>query len=110
MGGLGGEGGGKGGENPFDDAEMMKMFKGLIGSLGENPDAPNDSTGGPSDDQMNGLMNEFTKFLNEQGGDNEFKGALDSVLKDVMNKDSMYKPMLKLKEAFPQWLEQNWES
>ena len=108
MGGLGEEGG-KEGENPFDDAQMMNMFKGLIGSLGENPDGAQGSSSGPSDDQMNNIMNEFTSFLKEQGGDNEFKGALDSVLKDIMNKDSMYKPMLKLKEAFPQWLEENWE-
>ena len=106
MGGLG-EPGKEGEDNPFDEAQMMNMFKGLIGSLGENPDAKDGA--GPSDNQMNNIMNEFTNFLKEQGGDNEFKGALDSVLKDIMNKDSMYKPMLKLKEAFPDWLEENWE-
>jgi len=62
MGGLG-EPGKEGEDNPFDEAQMMNMFKGLIGSLGENPDAKDGA--GPSDNQMNNIMNEFTNFLKE---------------------------------------------
>lgn len=85
------------------------MFKGLVGSLGENPDAPSSGEkGGPSDNQMDEIMKQFTNFLQDTDGNNEFKGALDSVVKDIISKDSMYGPMKKLKEAFPPWLESNW--
>ena len=35
---------------------------------------------------------------------------MSSVVKDIISKDSMYEPMRKLKEAYPDWLENNWQS
>ena len=37
-------------------------------------------------------------------------GLLDSVVKDILSKDSLYKPMKVLKDEYPDWLEKNWES
>lgn len=106
LGGLaGGEAGGE-----MDDAQMMNMFKGLMGSLGGEPGSQG-GKGGPSDDQMNEIMKEFTSFLSESeaGGNNEFRGALQSVVKDIVSKESLYVPMKKLKDALPDWLENNWD-
>jgi peroxin-19 len=35
---------------------------------------------------------------------------MESVVKDIISKDSMYEPMKKLKDAYPEWLEKNWEN
>ena len=62
---------------------------------------------------MNDLFKQFTSFLQEsegQPGDEGFKGALDSVVKEIISKDSLYGPMKNLKEAYPGWLEENWQS
>ena len=45
----------------------------------------------------------------ELGGDS-FKGLLDSVVKDILSKDSLYKPMKLLKDEYPGWLEKNWQT
>jgi len=45
----------------------------------------------------------------ELGGEG-FKGLLDSVVKDILSKDSLYKPMKVLKDEYPAWLENNWEN
>ena len=37
------------------------------------------------------------------------KGVLDSLVKDIVSKDSLYTPMKALKDEFPSWLEANWE-
>ena len=44
---MGNAGGESGEENPFDDNQMMNMFKGLLGNLGEPTDGANKD--GPSD-------------------------------------------------------------
>ena len=59
---------------------------------------------------MDEMMKQFTSFLSDAGENNDFKGALNSVVKDIISKDSLYPPMLKLKESYPQWLEDNWQS
>lgn len=105
---MGGLDGGDGGENPFDDPQMMNMFKGLLGSLG-NPEGGADNAGTPNDDQMNDIINQFTSFIQSAENNNEFKGALDQVVKEMISKDSMYAPMKNLKEAYPKWLEDNWQ-
>lgn len=38
------------------------------------------------------------------------KGVLDTVVKDIISKDSLYEPMKTLRDAYPEWLEKNWES
>lgn len=95
----------------------MNMFKGLLGNLGEEggQGGASGGEGAPKDQnaQMNDLFKQFTSFLQEsegQPGDEGFKGALDSVVKEIISKDSLYGPMKNLKEAYPGWLEENWQS
>lgn len=40
----------------------------------------------------------------------ELKTAFDSILNDLIDKDSLYEPMKQLRELFPDWLEKNAES
>jgi len=47
--------------------------------------------------------------LSEGEGNGEFGGALESVVKDIVSKDSLYPPMKKLMDAYPEWLESNWD-
>ena len=85
----------------MDDAKMMDMFKGLLGG-----GADGESKGDGTDE----LFNQFSKFLSETESDDSMNGVLQSVVKDIMSKDSLYKPMKILKDNFPDWLEKNWES
>lgn len=64
----------------------------------------------PSDDQMNEIMKEFTQFLKEGDQSDGFGGAIGSVIKEMISKESMYEPMKKLKDAYPEWLDQHWQS
>ena len=80
------------------------MLKGLLGSLNDEGLA-----GGQGDKGGDELFKQFSSFLQETEGDESMKGVLDSVVKDIISKDSLYEPMKTLKEAFPEWLEKNWE-
>jgi peroxin-19 len=88
---------------------MMNMFQGLLGNLGkQDPSSTEDSQ-----PQMDEIFKQFTSFLKDQEGgegDETFKGALDSVVKEIISKDSLYQPMKNLKEEYPTWLEDNWQS
>jgi peroxin-19 len=85
----------------------MNMFKGLLSGAG------GPSEGGDPNLDGGEIFKQFGNFLEnsekEFGGD-EFKGLLDSVVKDILSKDSLYKPMKILKDQFPDWLENNWEN
>lgn len=59
---------------------------------------------------MDEIMKQFQTFLSEGEKNNDFNGALNSVVKDIISKESMYPPMKKLQEEFPKWLETNWEN
>lgn len=61
---------------------------------------------------MDEIFKQFTSFLKDQEGegDESFKGALDSVVKEIISKDSLYQPMKNLKEEYPKWLEENWQN
>ena len=37
------------------------------------------------------------------------KSALDSVVNELLNKDTLYQPMATLRDEFPIWLEENWQ-
>jgi len=87
------------------------MFKGLLGDLPQ-PGQPGEGGAAGSGDQnagMDDLFKQFGGFLQETEGNDQFKGALDSVVNDILSKDSLYKPMKALKDAYPDWLEKNWE-
>ena len=87
---------------------MMNMFQGLLGNLGKQEGASSES--GEAQPQMDEIFKQFTSFLKDQDGegDENFKGALDSVVKEIISKDSLYQPMKNLKEEYPKWLEENW--
>lgn len=59
---------------------------------------------------MDDLLKNFSGFLNETGGNDQFKGALDSVVSEILSKDSLYTPMKNLRDLYPKWLEDNWEN
>ena len=106
QGGSGASGDGSG--LPGPDDPIMNMFKGLMSGGGDG--------GGPGgEDGTAEMFKQFTQFLESQGdeklgGGDEFKGLLDSVVKDILSKDSLYKPMKILKDEYPDWLEKNWEN
>ena len=85
---------------------MMNMMKGLLGSLGEDG-AAGGKPGGQGNDE---LFKQFSSFLQDTENDESMNGVLDSVVKDIISKDSLYEPMKTLRDAFPEWLEKNWES
>lgn len=58
---------------------------------------------------MDNLMNEFTNFLKESEGNEDMKSALDSVVNELLTKDTLYEPMKTLRDEYPNWLENNWD-
>ena len=68
------------------------MFKGLLGGLNDpsNKEEGGKDVNGPSDSQMDEIMNQFTSFLQESDGNNEFKGVFENVVKEMFTKESMY--------------------
>ena len=86
----------------------MGMLKGLLGSLNEEGGAS--GAGGGQPGQTDELFKQFSSFLQDTENDDSMKGILDSVVKDIISKDSLYEPMRTLRDAYPDWLEKNWES
>lgn len=88
----------------------MKMFSDML--KGGEQGADGGSGGQGQNDGSAEMFKQFSQFLEnsekEFGGD-EFKGLLDSVVKDILSKDSLYKPMKVMKDEYPDWLEKNWE-
>ena len=94
------------GEGGAGDDQLMNMFKGLLGGL---DGAPGGGGEGDQNKQMEDMMKQFSGFLQETEGNDQFKGALDSVVGEILSKDSLHKPMQHLRDAYPDWLEKNWE-
>ena len=59
---------------------------------------------------MNNIMKEFNSFLNETENNEEMKSSLDQVVKQIISKDSLYEPMKQLKDEYPKWLEEKWQT
>ena len=38
------------------------------------------------------------------------KSEISKLVSQIISKDSLYQPMKQLKDAYPTWLEENWES
>ncbi len=54
-------------------------------------------------------MSEFSKFLKESEGNEDMKSALDTVVNELLTKDTLYEPMKTLRDEYPIWLENNWD-
>ncbi len=80
---------------------MQNFTKDLLGGEGGAADGV---PGG-----MDNLMNEFSKFLKESEGNEDMKSALDSVVNELLTKDTLYEPMKTLRDEYPNWLEHNWD-
>jgi hypothetical protein len=55
-------------------------------------DLSKSESSGEAPPQMEEIFKQFTSFLKDQegAGDESFKGALDSVVKEIISKDSLY--------------------
>ena len=58
---------------------------------------------------INKVMEEFSKFLKDSEGNEDMKSALDSVVNELLTKETLYEPMLVMRETYPPWLETNWD-
>jgi peroxin-19 len=47
--------------------------------------------------------------MKETENNEEMKEALVSVVNEIIKKDTLYDPMKTLKDAYPKWLEDNWD-
>ena len=78
----------------------------VLNNLAKNLMSGDPST---SSQAMDNIMSEFNTFLNETENNEEMKTAMDSVVKEIISKDSLYEPMKSLKDEYPKWLEDNWQ-
>ena len=58
---------------------------------------------------INKVMEEFSKFLKDSEGNEDMKSALDSVVNELLTKETLYEPMQVMRETYPPWLEKNWD-
>jgi len=86
---------------------MDELLKNLMGSLGGEGGAGEE--GMPNAAGMEKLMAEFGNFLKDSEGNEDMKSALDSVVNELLTKDTLYEPMKTLRDEYPTWLEQNWD-
>lgn len=47
--------------------------------------------------------------MKDSEGNEEMKQALESVVQEIIKKDTLYEPMKSMKEEYPKWLEANWQ-
>jgi peroxin-19 len=85
-----------------DDANFMNLLNSLAGDMMKG-DA------GQQELAMDKILGEFSSFIKDAEGNEEMKTALESVVEQIISKDSLYEPMKQLKEEFPGWLEKNWD-
>jgi hypothetical protein len=83
---------------------MDDILKNLMSGLGAAGEGGADAPPG-----MDKLMSEFSNFLKDSEGNEDMKGALDSVVNELLNKETLYEPMKTLMDEYPIWLEANWE-
>ena len=48
--------------------------------------------------------------MKDSEGNEEMKSALESVVQEIIKKDTLYEPMRTLRDEYPKWLEENWQS
>lgn len=90
--------GGLGGDDP--------MFMNLLNTFAKDL-----LNGDPSAQEgaLDNLMNQFSDFMKDTENNEEMKSALESVVQEIIKKDTLYEPMKNLKEEYPKWLEENWD-
>ena len=59
---------------------------------------------------MERLLDEFAQFMRETENDKDMKEVIEGVMKAFVSKDTLYEPMRDLRDMYPQWLEENWDS
>jgi Pex19 protein family len=88
---------------------MDELLKNLMGGLGGAAEGGSDEGGMPDAAGMEKLMAEFSNFLKDSEGNEDMKSALDSVVNELLTKDTLYEPMKTLRDEYPNWLEANWD-
>jgi len=100
----------------IDDPEfkdfMNNFTQGLLGSEGgEGAEGFDPSKfgemGGDPEKMMETLMKQMSGFMEENEDNPELKNTMESMMNDMLKKDSMYPPMKMLKEELPKFLEEN---
>ena len=91
--------GGDGKEDPQMMSFLDKFAKELM-----NPES-----GGEGGAGLDKMMAEFTNFLKDSEGNDDMKSALDQVVTELLNKDTLYEPMKMMRQQYPKWLEENWD-
>ena len=54
-------------------------------------------------------MEEFTGFMKQNEENPQMKSEFENMMKQMLSKESLYTPMKGLRDAFPQYLEENAE-
>jgi len=79
---------------------------GMAAALQEGGLDVNDPTMTP-DKVMEGMGNVFSNVMDQNKDNPEFKEMMKEMGSKIINKDMLYPPMLALKKAYPEYLEEN---
>ncbi|CDW87143.1 UNKNOWN [Stylonychia lemnae] len=86
-----------------DDPMFMNLLNNLAKDLLNGDPAAQEGA-------LDNLMNQFQDFMKDSDQNEEMKSALESVVQEIIKKDTLYDPMKTLRDEFPKWLEENWQS
>lgn len=99
----------------FQDSEFKDFFnnftQGLFKQDGEGFDPSKMFGPGMEDPEkmMQGLMEDMSKYLQENQDNPEVKNTIEEMMSGLVNKESMYPPMKMMREEFPKYLEDHVE-
>ena len=65
--------------------------------------------GGDEKAMMDNLMGEFTQFMDSNKDNPDMKATFDQMMSQMLSKEAVLPPLLKMKEGFPKYLEDNQE-
>ena len=59
---------------------------------------------------MDNILNQFQAFMKDSEDNEDMKSALESVVSEIIKKDTLYEPMKSLRDEYPKWLDAHGET
>ena len=85
------------------DDNFMNLLNGFAKDLLKDDPAANNAA-------MDNILNQFQAFMKDSEDNEDMKSALESVVSEIIKKDTLYEPMKSLRDEYPKWLDAHGET
>ena len=85
------------------DDNFMNILNGFAKDLLKDDPAANNAA-------MDNILNQFQAFMKDSEDNEDMKSALESVVSEIIKKDTLYEPMKSLRDEYPKWLDAHGET